>query len=1084
MRLPPPPSHKVPANKFYPPRLARGKILKRNRIIADNFREPRQFQYIFLEAQAGQGKTTTATQLLEHEDQPYIWYQVGPEDCDPLLFLSALLSAFSKAIPTYSSPRMKTMMESGEATMLDLSRLVNFMLHDLDRFLSKGYTIVFDDLHLIGNSPHTLELVDLMLETAPDQISFMLISREPLPFKSKKARFGSSTLYLSNSDLAFSRQETIELLETLLEKVPGSEIVSNLFSESGGWPMGLVLACHHLASGGCLPKRFHGGRNDSFAEYFEGELFSAFPENLQNSLIKLSLLDDIPISLAGKITELPQIEDELELLMERNCFVRLLDDHATVFGLHQLFRGFLRKKAESFLSAEKKLAVLRKAADFYLDHGMPDKAMGYLLRAGDYAQLETLLEKRGMELTARNRLVTLGSIVSSIPATTLHISSWFSFYLGIVTQTEKPDIALQAFERARQLFREAGNSKAELLTLGQLIYLYIIHSNRIKGDIPHPHQAADLFQQVGDELPIYCRIVTAKNIALGFLYLLTDLQLAQQYSQLAVKLTSQSGLPNLIIESRVVRGWSYVVAGHYVKGMTVAEQNFQLIKDRELGLYSRLQLYFLQLDTLRHFGDVENYFRQKNECLEEVGEALVSRTFVYPFLILWDIELFVSKGLVSQAESLVDKHFDSEHFTVGNFRAEMRAWKAFFLALHGRFATEGQFFADEVHTWRTQRASPYHRTKITTILAAAYGLGGDASEARQLLDEVISETQKHQLYLTEARAYFHLAWLAIQSSHSEARSYLEKSVALFKAKRVESHIPAFTPPMFQETLQVARRLGIMPTFVCRLAQDRLQLHLTEAGETVPLLAIRSLGGFELSFGDRPVGQATDFTPTQREFLGIVISHPDMRVSQEQIQTNLWPDSPPKKARSRFDTLMTRLRKNLEALLAPHPVKNYLNLNKGIVSIENCTVDAREFTRVAKEALKQGQKGEWWQAGNKLHPAFALWRGAFVADIFGGDSAHRYGLELTDTLTKVIIEWSFGLARLNRLDEAARLAEKAYKIDPSNDRLARLLYHLHLQNNDTMQAGRLLKRYAEALKREGFTEKEIHDLVHEVSSPEN
>ncbi|MCM2265638.1 MAG: response regulator, partial [Desulfuromonadales bacterium] len=77
-----------------------------------------------------------------------------------------------------------------------------------------------------------------------------------------------------------------------------------------------------------------------------------------------------------------------------------------------------------------------------------------------------------------------------------------------------------------------------------------------------------------------------------------------------------------------------------------------------------------------------------------------------------------------------------------------------------------------------------------------------------------------------------------------------------------------------------------------------------------LLEIRSLGRCELQFGNQMVPWAESFSPAQRMLLAALLAAPDGRVSQETVQLGFWPDSSPSRARSNFDSLMTRLRKTL------------------------------------------------------------------------------------------------------------------------------------------------------------------------------
>jgi ATP/maltotriose-dependent transcriptional regulator MalT len=123
---------KIPANKFYPPVLDSTQYLPRKRLLQELLQgKRRNSKIILIEAQAGQGKTTLAAQYLEEAKAPFAWYQIGPEDGDPVLFLTALLACLVNALPGFRSPLLEEMIEKGEVSSLELPRFANILWDDL-----------------------------------------------------------------------------------------------------------------------------------------------------------------------------------------------------------------------------------------------------------------------------------------------------------------------------------------------------------------------------------------------------------------------------------------------------------------------------------------------------------------------------------------------------------------------------------------------------------------------------------------------------------------------------------------------------------------------------------------------------------------------------------------------------------------------------------------------------------------------------------------------------------------------------------------------------------------------------------------
>ncbi len=142
-----------PSNKFYPPRIDASQSLLRTDLITT--RLPATIsakKVIVIEAQAGQGKTTLASQFLNFHQLGHIWYQIGPEDSDPFFLLSSLLLNLSSRFPEFSSFQLSAILSEGQVGPLDIERCANILLRDIDTFLPQEIFVVFDDIHLLSGS--------------------------------------------------------------------------------------------------------------------------------------------------------------------------------------------------------------------------------------------------------------------------------------------------------------------------------------------------------------------------------------------------------------------------------------------------------------------------------------------------------------------------------------------------------------------------------------------------------------------------------------------------------------------------------------------------------------------------------------------------------------------------------------------------------------------------------------------------------------------------------------------------------------------------------------------------------------------
>jgi len=251
---------------------------------------------------------------------------------------------------------------------------------------------------------------------------------------------------------------------------------------------------------------------------------------------------------------------------------------------------------------------------------------------------------------------------------------------------------------------------------------------------------------------------------------------------------------------------------------------------------------------------------------------------------------------------------------------------------------------------------------------------------------------------------------------------------------------------------------------------------TKASTPQSVMLVKTLGKCELNIDSRRLSWAEEFSPAQRQLMSMLVSSTDSRISQEEVQASLWPDSSAKKARSSFDSLLSRVRRTMDDWFAPFDSKQYLVVKRGYLCLENSRIDAHEFRRLVRKAHQQVANLEYWPAEITFSSAFSLWQGKFVPADFGVDAAVVY----QDEIEQVYLDASQTFARLlaenNRHQQALKLLREALRYDPTNDGVVRLSYQLCLAQDSPGQAGQILKQYSESLSRENFSEREIQEIL--------
>jgi DNA-binding SARP family transcriptional activator len=264
-----------------------------------------------------------------------------------------------------------------------------------------------------------------------------------------------------------------------------------------------------------------------------------------------------------------------------------------------------------------------------------------------------------------------------------------------------------------------------------------------------------------------------------------------------------------------------------------------------------------------------------------------------------------------------------------------------------------------------------------------------------------------------------------------------------------------------------------------LAARHIGVALLPDGRAIPLMKISTLGHLSLSLEGRAV-QSENLTPAMRELLALIISCPDMKMYQEEILASLWPDIPPTKARSRFDTLLLELRRILKAAFGNNGLlDHYLVLKRGMLCLLNCRLDADRFAELARKGLAHARNREFWQAGNCFHSASLRWQGPYLAGIRGKDRVNSRGYELDRLYHDMSVMWGRILLDAGRYGESVDVLNRALKQDCTNDQLVSALYRAYLHNHQPIRANELLRQYEEALRAAEYEPDEIEDSLQAI-----
>ena len=248
----------------------------------------------------------------------------------------------------------------------------------------------------------------------------MLTTRHDLRLRLHQLRLAGELAEIRAADLRFSERETRELLDAsgIALSDAGAAL---LHQRTEGWAAGLRLAALSLA-GHPDPERFvaeFSGSDRTVAEYLIAEMLERQPADVQDLLLRTSLLDRVNGELADLLTGRPGSERILLELEDANAFVESLDPERTWFRYHHLFADLLRLELRRTLPGDVP-GLHRRAAGWFTLQGQVVEAIRHTQAAGDWPDAARLLADHSFSLTLDGQAQTIQALVRAFPPGTDH----------------------------------------------------------------------------------------------------------------------------------------------------------------------------------------------------------------------------------------------------------------------------------------------------------------------------------------------------------------------------------------------------------------------------------------------------------------------------------------------------------------------------------------------------------------------------------------------------------------------------------------------------------------------------------------
>ncbi len=360
--------------------------------------------FTLVSAPAGYGKTTLIAAWLSRQSAPYAWLSLDQFDDDPAVFLRYVAGAIRGVFPEACAGLTRVLQAPDLPAAGTLAAIV---INDLSQ-LPQPLVLALDDYHLLRNRT-ILQLVERILEQAPNRLHLVIISRMdpllPLP----RWRTQPGMLEIRQEDLRFSDAEAAQFLQTTAVAPIAPEIVPRLNQQLEGWVAGLRLLALSLQDSESAPivsPEFQAGAREYITHYLFTEVLAQQTPDVQQFLLKTAVTDRFCADLADVLSpEQAAARQIIAYLKRADLFIIPLDEAGEWFRYHHLFQQMLQQKAAAQFDKAMLVRLHNLAGDWLAQHGFVDEALQHYLDAGTSTSLNAGVAL--IESNSRNLLNSL-----------------------------------------------------------------------------------------------------------------------------------------------------------------------------------------------------------------------------------------------------------------------------------------------------------------------------------------------------------------------------------------------------------------------------------------------------------------------------------------------------------------------------------------------------------------------------------------------------------------------------------------------------------------------------------------------------
>ena len=924
---------------------------------------------IWVSGPAGCGKTTLVNSYLEARRIPCLWYEVDGGDADLATFFYYLGQAAKKA-----APRKRRFLPLFTPEYLqDIPTFTKRFFEKLYERLQIPSVVVFDNYQEVSGESPFHEAILKGISNIPPGINAILISRSAPPSALIRLRANHLLGILAWKELRLTIEESAGIVKLRSKQKLSKETIAELHKAADGWTAGLVLMLERAKIEDIEPQKAGKVKPEEIFDYFASEVFDRTDKEVQDFLLKTSILPKMTPRMAEELSGLSSASRLLSMLSRNNYFTEKRFHSEPIYQYHSLFRKFLLSRAKETLSQESLLALLRRAASLLDDDGQIEAAVSLLCEVSDWEGMVRLIMKHAPLMVEQGRYRPLEEWLNSLPKEVMENNPWLLFWMGICSLPFSPSQNQPYFEEAYQRFKSQGDIIGIIHACWGMVQSIMF--------MAADYGPLDRWISVLEELGRTFKEFPSEEVELRFTSAMFSALVCRQpqhpeieiWANRALSLAERSSDLTLKFQTISTEAAYRVIIGDFAKSLPAMNSLKKMAQSRESSPLIQIGLAFLEAYHNNLSG-----FHEK--CLNAVSDALeVSRTtgiHTFDSIVLY-------QGVLSAL--MVSDYKRASNFLeeMGSSLSRVRPWDV--VLYHSAKTQEALFRGDLGQAAYHVELATKMRIEIgfapitgwchiqNAYVMHAQGRHREASEhlahAVDFGRRVRGPNNEYAALLAEALFAFD------QEIEESGLVLLRKSFALGK-ERGYFGMWGFLPSGMAKLCVKALQAGIEVEYVqelirrLRIVPDQSAINL----ENWPWhLRVFTLGRFELLKDGKPIQFSRKVQQKPLSLLKVLIALGGREVKEEQTADILWPEADGDAAHNAFFSALHRLRQLVG-------YEKALHLREGKLTMDNrCFwVDAWALEHIWRQADVQRKEGRIDIAIQLSEKAIEMYRGHFLS----------------------------------------------------------------------------------------------------------